>query len=84
MNFTQEIILNKIHNNDDEALQIVAKHRLPQYQQARVRELLFKNREGNLTDAEELELDNYMAKMDHALEVVAEGLLSLAKRREQK
>lgn len=66
---------------DAEMAQLVAKHRLPLRQQLRVRELLFKNCEGMLTDAEEAELDLYMDKMDQALEATSDELLALAEQR---
>lgn len=69
---------------DPEMAKIVEKHRLPLHQQAHMRELLFKNREGELTEAEEVELDFYMAKMDQALEATANELLKLAELRKQK
>lgn len=69
---------------DPEMAKIVEKHRLPLHQQAHLRELLFKNREGKLTEAEEVELDFYMAKMDQALEATASELLKLAELRKQR
>ncbi|MFZ4658786.1 MAG: hypothetical protein ACOYNY_17360 [Caldilineaceae bacterium] len=69
---------------DPTMTKIVEKHRLPLRQQARIRELLFKNREGELTEAEETELDFYMAKMDQALEATANEMLELAELRKQK
>lgn len=68
---------------DAEIAQLVAKHRLPLRQQLRVQELLFKNREDMLTEAEEAELDLYMDKMDQALEATADELLALAEQRKQ-
>ncbi|MCE7987877.1 MAG: hypothetical protein DYG89_42475 [Caldilinea sp. CFX5] len=68
---------------DPEAAKIVENHRLPLHQQIQLRELLFKNREGELTAAEALELDFYMAKMDQALTATANELLKLAEFRKQ-
>ncbi len=65
------------------AAQIAEKHRLPLAQQARVRDLLWKNREEGLTEFEEDELDMYMDQMDLALEETAEELLKLAESRRQ-
>ena len=70
--------------DDPEMAKIVEKHRLPLQQQIHMRELLFKSREGELTEAEEVELDFYMAKMDQALEATANELLKLAELRKQK
>jgi hypothetical protein len=53
------------------------------HQQARVRELLWKNQEDCLTEEEEEELDAYMAQMDQALEETSEELLALAENRQQ-
>ncbi|MCX6050178.1 MAG: hypothetical protein NT075_34200 [Chloroflexi bacterium] len=69
---------------DEEATQIVEKHRLLPDEQLRVRELLLRNREMTLTEAEERELDSYMAKMDEALSETAEELLELATARQKK
>lgn len=69
---------------DPALTEIVERHRLPLRQQARMRELLFKNQEGELTEAEETELDFYMAKMDQALEATANEMLELAELRKQK
>ena len=77
----EQLALNRKTIADEEAAQIVARHRLPLSQQVRVRELLFNNREGMLTEAEEEELDFYMAKMDQALEETADELLALAEQR---
>jgi len=55
----------------------------PLDQQARVCELLWKNREEGLTALEEEELDAYMNQMDQALEATAEEMLKLAEGREQ-
>jgi hypothetical protein len=68
---------------DAEAAHIADEHRLPPRQQARVRELLDKNREEGLTDDEERELDLYMTRMDEALEQTTDELLKLAERRRQ-
>ncbi len=61
---------------------IVAKHRLPAHLEARVHELLFKNREGILTQDEEDELDQWMNMMDEALISTAEELILLTQRRQ--
>lgn len=79
-----QIWLKRGSVSDPEMAKIVEKHRLPLHQQAQLRELLFKNREGELTEAEEIELDFYMAKMDQALEATANELLQLAELRKQK
>ena len=68
---------------DTEAAVLIENHRLPVSQQAQVRELLFKNREGTLTKAEEEELDSYMNVMDSALGDTAEQILKLAESRQQ-
>lgn len=80
----EQIWLKRSAVADPEMAQIVEKHRLPLHQQAQLRELLFKNREGELTEAEEVELDFYMAKMDQALEATAQELVKLAELRKQK
>ena len=73
----EQIWLKHSAVSDPEMAKIVKKHRLPLHQQAHMRELLFKNREGELTETEETELDFYMAKMDQALEATANELLKL-------
>lgn len=77
----EQIWLQRSGNIDPEAAQLVEKHRLPLEQQARVRTLLWKNREEGLTELEEEELDGYMDQMDQALEATADELLNLAERR---
>jgi hypothetical protein len=69
---------------DREAADIVANHRFAVDQEVRVHELLFKNREGTLTESEEDELNHYMMEMDEALATTAEELLLLAKHRQSK
>lgn len=78
-----QIWLHRANVADPAAMEIVDSHRLPRQQQIRLRELLFKNREGSLTETEEQELDSYMAKMDQALEDAADDLLRLAENRKQ-
>ena len=80
----EQIWLQRDAEPDPEMAKIVEKQRLPLHQQAHLRELLFKNREGELTETEETELDFYMAKMDQALEATANELLKLAELRKQK
>ena len=80
----EQIWLKRNTDPDPDMAKIVEKHRLPLHQQAHLRELLFKNREGELTETEETELDFYMAKMDQALEATANELLKLAELRNQK
>lgn len=80
----QQIWQKRKTSPDPEATKIVDKHRLPLYQQARLRELLFKNSEGELTEAEEEELDFFMLKMDRALEATADELGKLFEQRKQK
>lgn len=79
----EQIWIERQVATDQEAARIVEKQRLPLSQQARVRELLFKNREDELTEGEEEELDAYMAAMDQALEETADQLLKLADARNQ-
>ena len=79
----EEIWLHRGNVADPEAMKIVNSHRLSTQQQIRLRELLFKNREGTLTEAEEQELDFYLAAMDQALENAADELLQLAGRRQK-
>jgi len=69
---------------DAEAAQVAVAHRLPAQDQVRLRTLLMKNREGDLTVAEERELDAYMADLDQRLDQVADDLLELAEHRQQR
>lgn len=79
----EQIWLKRSAITDPAAAEIIENHRLPLQQQAHLRTLLFKNREGALTAAEEVELDFYMAKMDQALAATANELLKLAELRKQ-
>ncbi len=74
----EQIRLGRSVKGDKAAINIVARHRLPAHQEARVQELLFKNREGTLTGDEESELDQWMHVMDEALASTAEELILLA------
>lgn len=79
----EQLWLSRSEILDPEAAQIAAAHRLSSRQQVRLRDLLEKNREEDLAANEETELDNYIAKIDHALEKTADELLKLAERRQQ-
>ncbi len=79
----EKIWLKRNATSDEEAAQIVEKHRLPLLEQARVRELLLRNREMALTEDQERELDSYMARMDEALGETAEELLELVAKRQK-
>jgi hypothetical protein len=78
----EQIWLQRSGITNIEAAQLLEQHQLPLEQQARVRDLLWKNREEGLTELEEKELDQYMLQMDQALEATAEELLKVAETRE--
>jgi len=66
---------------DEEAAAIVARYRLPTKQQQRVRELLQANQEGQLTRAEEEELDTLLEEIDRRNLAAAQALMELAENR---
>lgn len=65
---------------DSKAAQIAEARRLPAIQRVRVADLLTKNREEGLSNAEEAELDSYLEEMDRRLVQVADQLTMLSKR----
>ncbi len=68
---------------DEEAAHIAEARRLAPRQQARLRALLEKNREEDITETETKEMDKYIAEIDQRLEETADDLLKLAERRRQ-
>lgn len=79
----EELWLSRPAPVDEEAAHLAFKQRLSPPHQARLRALLEKNREGDMTEIETEELDEYIAKIDQALEKTADDLLKLAKHRRQ-
>ncbi len=68
---------------DKESARIAARRRFPASQRHRLHTLLQKNREVGLTAFETVEIDEYIATFDQALEKTADDLLTLAKQRQQ-
>lgn len=69
---------------DEEAAAIVARYRLSAKQQQRIRELLQANQEGQLTSAEEEELDALLEEVDRRNLAAAQALMELAEKRGSK
>jgi hypothetical protein len=72
--------LARVASANPQVIRAVQGHRLPTRARARVSDLLTKNREAELTQAEERELDDYIVEMDRRLDRVADELTRLAKR----
>jgi hypothetical protein len=78
-----QLLLSRLPASDKEAAQIADAHRLPPGKQARLRSLLEKNREEDITEIEVAELDAYIVELDQALKQTADDLLELAKHRQK-